>query len=679
MKTIQMKKLLAATLFAAALLGAATPGRAQTVTTSITNTFDTAASVGGWTYWYDIYAATLGYNATIMNWDGTVNNGGPAGSGSLVYSNIWPGVAAGTSVNGTSVGGQNQIWGTFANNGGNQYDNSDTIDGTKYDSVSFDIRANPGCPMNLDTNVCQLTVGLFCNYNVGGTTNVNVPPSATNGWYHVVALINKGDAALTANLAWGWAININCYGAPNSILFTNTTPTTLWIDNIQVNRSRSVTPPPSMIPQIVNVTSGLNLYSGSPASDQYQRTNLKLANNYGVGWGSFDGAKNTTYSWTIADFPGAQYSGYQSHLFITTGPGTSSSLDYGETNVVWMNVSGNADGTAGVTFRYKIFEPNSNANMFGAEYTNGPLGSPWAGTLVSVTAPSPIGTWSLTFNNDTNVTMTGPGVSTNFNINPAITPQFQDPLNIAFGAQPNNSANVGQEVVLSVASITNTAGQAANVVDYFTNDTALDTNTWTILTGHPNTVQLFPSDPGAKLVSWTIPDTGYGLWISTNLLKTNAWTALTGNESSLATPLSIFTLANRVALVPSADLGPNQNYFRMATRAFAKLQVLMPGETAAPGTPTGKTGTPTAQSVGVPFNITVNAVDANWYPAVTADDTVDITSSDSSATLPADANLAGGTASLSVTFGTAGTFTVTATDVTTPSRAAGTSAATQAQ
>ena len=38
----------------------------------------------------------------------------------------------------------------------------------------------------------------------------------------------------------------------------------------------------------------------------------------------------------------------------------------------------------------------------------------------------------------------------------------------------------------------------------------------------------------------------------------------------------------------------------------------MPGETAAPGTASGKTGTPTARAAGAPFTVTVNAVDANW-------------------------------------------------------------------
>ena len=52
----------------------------------------------------------------------------------------------------------------------------------------------------------------------------------------------------------------------------------------------------------------------------------------------------------------------------------------------------------------------------------------------------------------------------------------------------------------------------------------------------------------------------------------------------------------------------------------------MPGETAAAGTTTGKTGTPSAETAGTAFNVTVNAVDANWNVVNTVTDTVDITS-----------------------------------------------------
>ncbi|HQQ59958.1 MAG TPA: SdrD B-like domain-containing protein, partial [Kiritimatiellia bacterium] len=97
---------------------------------------------------------------------------------------------------------------------------------------------------------------------------------------------------------------------------------------------------------------------------------------------------------------------------------------------------------------------------------------------------------------------------------------------------------------------------------------------------------------------------------------------------------------------------------------FAKLQVLVPGETAAPGTPTGKTGTPLAQAAGIPFPITVNAVDANWNLDGAVTDTVHLDTTDPNATLPPDADLVGGTATFNVTLNSMGSWTFTATNVT---------------
>src|SRR5207249_3267890 len=105
---------------------------------------------------------------------------------------------------------------------------------------------------------------------------------------------------------------------------------------------------------------------------------------------------------------------------------------------------------------------------------------------------------------------------------------------------------------------------------------------------------------------------------------------------------------------------------------FTKLQLLVPGETAAPGTVSGKTGTPTARTAGVAFTVTVNAVDANWN-VVSSTDTVGITSSDSGAGLPGNAALVAGTKNFSVTLNTAGNWTVTASDITTPAMTANTS------
>src|SRR5206468_1415600 len=87
---------------------------------------------------------------------------------------------------------------------------------------------------------------------------------------------------------------------------------------------------------------------------------------------------------------------------------------------------------------------------------------------------------------------------------------------------------------------------------------------------------------------------------------------------------------------------------------FAKLQLLVPGESAAPGTASGKSGVPAPQSVFTGFTVTVNAVDANWNRVNTVTDLVGITASDSTATLPANAALASGTQSFLVSFNTNG-------------------------
>src|ERR1043165_6050679 len=108
--------------------------------------------------------------------------------------------------------------------------------------------------------------------------------------------------------------------------------------------------------------------------------------------------------------------------------------------------------------------------------------------------------------------------------------------------------------------------------------------------------------------------------------------------------------------------------------AFAKLQVLLPGESASPGSATGKSGTPLAETAGTAFTITVNAVDANWN-LISTNDTVAITSSDANAVLPGNAALVNGTKAFSITLKTGGSSTTTASDFTNPGMAANTSSA----
>src|SRR5205823_3660483 len=107
--------------------------------------------------------------------------------------------------------------------------------------------------------------------------------------------------------------------------------------------------------------------------------------------------------------------------------------------------------------------------------------------------------------------------------------------------------------------------------------------------------------------------------------------------------------------------------------AVTKLQILLPGEVAAPGTATGKTAAaPTAQTAGTAIagGVLVNAVDANWNVVSTATPNVTITTSDANAAIADDngptagnLTLVAGTGALSsFTFKTTGTRTITATD-----------------
>ena len=101
-------------------------------------------------------------------------------------------------------------------------------------------------------------------------------------------------------------------------------------------------------------------------------------------------------------------------------------------------------------------------------------------------------------------------------------------------------------------------------------------------------------------------------------------------------------------------------------QTYTKLQVLLPGETVAPGTPSGKTGAPTAQTAGVPFTVTVRACDDSWNTVTSITHVVSLSSSDVSASLPGPRQLASGAAELVVTLNAGGSFTFTASDESDP-------------
>jgi hypothetical protein len=100
---------------------------------------------------------------------------------------------------------------------------------------------------------------------------------------------------------------------------------------------------------------------------------------------------------------------------------------------------------------------------------------------------------------------------------------------------------------------------------------------------------------------------------------------------------------------------------------YSQLQILLPGETAAPETGTGKLGVPLDQTAGMPFQITVRACDADWNTVGSISHVVEIASTDESASLPEPVSLVDGETVLTVALNAGGSFTVSVNDPTHPS------------
>src|SRR5262249_25617844 len=176
---------------------------------------------------------------------------------------------------------------------------------------------------------------------------------------------------------------------------------------------------------------------------------------------------------------------------------------------------------------------------------------------------------------------------------------------------------------------------------------------WNVVSSVSDIVGFSSTDTNAVVPANT------ALWLGTQTLSVTLKTA--GTQTLTVTDIDDASKAANTSPAITVNTG-----------AFAKLQLLVPGETAAPGSATGKTGTPSAQTAGVGYSVTVRAVDANWN-LVSSTHPVGITCTDPNDILPANAALVAGTKSFSLTNNTAGSWTITATDITDGTKTANTS------
>jgi len=233
--------------------------------------------------------------------------------------------------------------------------------------------------------------------------------------------------------------------------------------------------------------------------------------------------------------------------------------------------------------------------------------------------------------------------STIFTVSPGTLVGLQLLLLGEVAAPATPSGKVGLAIVQTAGTSFNVT---INAVDAY----------WNMIRTVSDTVAIASSDSNATLPGNATLSNGTRIMSVT--LKTS------GSATITASDISNSAIAGSTS--PSVVVNPG---------AFAKLQILAPGETAARGTATGKTGTPAAQTAGLSFNVAINAVDANWNPISTINDVVGLTCSDANASLPANGALSGGTTTLSVIPRTAGSATVTATDITDVSKTSNTTPA----
>jgi hypothetical protein len=624
------------------------------------NTFDTGSQgvqPDGCGFWYGTGSA--GWDASQ---DATGNGGG-----SLYIQTTWGGGDTPLTEY-ICIPGNNLWW-----QGNGTYNLSD------YKSVQFDIKWD---------NTSAVTIGqwndptTFPNGSLAGSiggleidvasgsggsvvtlATTNIPAAAATGWAHITIPVNPTQSGIDPSVGIMLKKWLNNNG---SIVGTHTA--NFWIDNVILEGTAGPPPPPSIRP-LQAAKPGLNVIASTKGNSFYDRQEIVTRQTNGLSWiGNASGGNPVDYKFTITDFPTdpATY-GCTAYLFFSPNPGWNPSApDWNDTNcaIVGIQLGG---GGATMAFQYKVDAPNGNA-MYGGggSYTNAP-GS-WdgvtanyleSGNLGSVTCPTVLGTWTIRFTSDTNVTLIAPdSTTTNFTI-PSYNISKLGPtdagFNLYLGFQANNQASLNKAAVYSSFVVT---GVPSAFNEDFLAQTALDTtNTWdNSLSGGPNGVRIVPAG-AAYWLNWTLPDAGFTAEKAASLTNPTGWTDLTGPVVGM--------VDERAQLISSSELpSAGSGYFRLIKRAFTQLQVLFPGETNAPNTLTGKVGTPDPISLGAGgfVTVTINAVDPTFHIVNSGTGNINLTSTDGSSIMPLDAPLASGTLQQIIQFGTAGSWTVTATN-----------------
>jgi len=294
---------------------------------------------------------------------------------------------------------------------------------------------------------------------------------------------------------------------------------------------------------ISRAVKGLNALCAQGSADRESLTSI--AQN--LSW--IGQSSPVTYSFNIAQFPGAANAGFDARLyFVPNINATESDPDWVEPNLGLIQVYLNANGLASVEVMVKTNAPNDNGNLYSMD-------SYWNST----NSPA-VGNWSFTFTSNTNVQITAPDgetASVVFPLNSTdLSTIFGSGMVIYLGGFPNGSANQGQNMIYHSMAISN--GASTLLSDNFAADTVINASDWIVASsGAPGAVFL-TAPTTLYLLQWSAPAVGFFVQTNGNLLNGGAWST---NEPF--SPVNLGSYYQQTVDVTNIPSSGSPLYFRL--------------------------------------------------------------------------------------------------------------------
>ncbi|HYG35933.1 MAG TPA: hypothetical protein VEC99_14175 [Clostridia bacterium] len=410
-----------------------------------------------------------------------------------------------------------------------------TFDPSRFVYLDMDVRLDPmsspaadGSGSYGDLNVhLQIPGGTWPWVQIGSH---GLSINDTN-WTHLSFPLGGKGLTNVANLIFqlgrGWAPD---HGLTNTI--------TYYVDNIRIWTPLN---PPALTLKPAS-PGGLRFTATNP-NDPWQRQNIVThADNRSLSWVNM--GQPVTYSFTITNFAdAAKHPGFEAHMYLVNydtlqnqGDETYSAVDWNGTDVIIAKIQNNGGGGVDFSFNFKTNLPGANVNQ----------------TVAVIHEASALGTWALTFNDNTSVTLTTPsGATTNFTISAEVANAFGGQMAAHFGIFKNNLVNNGASATFSRVQIT---GVYTPVDDSFAGP-GLNPDpanpVWRLALGDATGLVWVPPAT-AYWLDWTLPDSGF---------RVQAAESIAGPWTDLTLPYVVDGLSSRSGAVPAASLPSAQSYF----------------------------------------------------------------------------------------------------------------------